>query len=133
MDVRVEGRADADMIESTIHSLQAETPGVSLEVEGAIGRPPMERTAANQQFWQVATDLASDIPIELDQATAGGGSDGNTTSLYTATLDGLGAVGDGAHADHEFIYIDQLPRRCTLLTLLLLASPLNTSEAESSQ
>ena len=62
VDVRVEGRADADMIESTIHSLKAETPGVSLEIEGAIGRPPMERTAANQQFWQVATDLASEIP-----------------------------------------------------------------------
>ena len=124
VDVRVEGRADADMIESTIHALKAETPGVTLEIEGAIGRPPMERTPSNQQFWQVATDLASEIPIELDQATAGGGSDGNTTSLYTATLDGLGAVGDGAHADHEFIYVDQLPRRCTLLTLLLLAPSL---------
>ncbi|MBT8146645.1 MAG: M20 family metallopeptidase [Gammaproteobacteria bacterium] len=131
VDVRVENRADADMIETTIHALKAETPGVTLKIEGAIGRPPMERTPSNQQFWQVATDLASEIPIELDQATAGGGSDGNTTSLYTATLDGLGAVGDGAHADHEFIYVDQLPRRCTLLTLILLASPLGGSRTET--
>jgi len=131
VDVRVESQADADMIESTIHALKAETSGVTLEIEGAIGRPPMERTPSNQQFWQVATNLASEIPIELDQATAGGGSDGNTTSLYTATLDGLGAVGDGAHADHEFIYIDQLPRRCTLLTLILLTSPLSRPREET--
>ena len=71
--------------------------------------------------------LARDLDLELEQATAGGGSDGNTTSLYTATLDGLGAVGDGAHADHEFIYVDSLPIRCALLTLLLLAPPLDTS------
>lgn len=59
--------------------------------------------------------------LKLDQATAGGGSDGNTTSLYTATLDGLGTVGDGAHARHEFIFKDKLIERTTLLTLLLSA------------
>jgi len=131
VDVRVESREDAESIESTIHSLKAETPGVTLAIEGAIGRPPMERTDANQRFWQLARDLAAGIPMELDEATAGGGSDGNTTSLYTATLDGLGAVGDGAHADHEFIYVDQLPHRCTLLTLLLMAPPLAASGKES--
>jgi glutamate carboxypeptidase len=130
VDVRVATRVDADMIETTIHGLQAETPGVTLEIEGAIGRPPMERTPSNQQFWQVASDLASQIPMEIDQAMAGGGSDGNTTSLYTATLDGLGAVGDGAHADHEFVFIDQLPRRCTLLTLLLMAPSLACARGE---
>jgi glutamate carboxypeptidase len=130
VDVRVATRADADMIETTIHGLQAETPGVTLEIEGAIGRPPMERTPSNQLFWQVASDLAAKIPMEIDQAMAGGGSDGNTTSLYTATLDGLGAVGDGAHADHEFVYVDQLPRRCTLLTLLLMAPSLACARGE---
>ena len=84
----------------------------------------MVRTSANRELWAVATDLASALNIELEQGTAGGGSDGNTTSLYTATLDGLGAVGDGAHAAHEFIYIDQLPQRCALLTALLMAPPL---------
>ena len=125
VDVRVESQADAERVERAIHDLKAETPGVTLIVEGRIGRPPMERTAANQQLWLVARDLARDIDLKLEQGTAGGGSDGNTTSLFTATLDGLGAVGDGAHAEHEFIYIDQLPVRCALLTLLLLAPPLH--------
>ena len=84
----------------------------------------MERTASNQQLWRVAQELAAGIDLELEQGTAGGGSDGNTTSLYTATLDGMGAVGDGAHASHEFIYTELLPVRCALLTLLLLAPPL---------
>lgn len=124
VDVRVQTAADATLVENAILGLQAETPGVTLSIEGRIGRPPMERTEQNQRFWTVARELALDLDLELEQATAGGGSDGNTTSLYTATLDGLGAVGDGAHADHEFIYLDSLPIRCALLTLLLLAPPL---------
>jgi glutamate carboxypeptidase len=125
IDVRVQTHADAERVENAIHCLEAETPGVILTIEGAIGRPPMERTESNQQLWRVAQRLAGDLDLELEQGTAGGGSDGNTTSLYTATLDGMGAVGDGAHAHHEHIQIDLLPQRCALLTLLLLAPPLN--------
>jgi glutamate carboxypeptidase len=132
IDVRVQTQADAERIENAIHGLEAETPGVTLSIEGAIGRPPMERTESNRQLWRVAQQLAGDIDLELEQGTAGGGSDGNTTSLYTATLDGMGAVGDGAHASHEYIYIDLLPVRCALLTLLLLAPPLKTSTAAGS-
>ena len=124
VDVRVEGARDASEVESAILALRAETPGVTLDVEGYIGRPPMERTEKNQNFWRVACELAREIDLELEQGTAGGGSDGNTTSLYTATLDGLGAVGDGAHADHEFIEVDRLPERCALLAQLLMAPPL---------
>ncbi len=126
IDVRVQTRADAQRIEAAIHGLETATPGVSLLVEGAIGRPPMEATEANQQLWRMAQTLGDELGMELQQGTAGGGSDGNTTSLYSATLDGLGAVGDGAHADHEFIEIDRLEERCALLTLLLLAPPLET-------
>ena len=128
VDVRVETQADGQRIENMIHSLKPEDPTVTLNIEGGIGRPPMERTPANRQLWNIATDMASKLNIELEQGTAGGGSDGNTTSLYTATLDGLGAVGDGAHAVHEFIYINQLPNRCALLTTLLLAPPLDIYE-----
>jgi len=124
IDVRVQTSADAQRIEAAIHGLEAATPGVSLRVEGAIGRPPMEATEANQQLWRMAQTLGDELGMELQQGTAGGGSDGNTTSLYSATLDGLGAVGDGAHADHEFIEIERLEERCALLTLLLLAPPL---------
>jgi glutamate carboxypeptidase len=125
VDVRVETQADADRVEKAIHSLEVETQGVSLTIDGRIGRPPMERTKGNRQLWKVAQKLAHEIDLEIEQATAGGGSDGNTTSLYTATLDGMGAVGDGAHASHECVCIDLLPERCALLTLLLMAPPLN--------
>ncbi len=124
IDVRVETQSDGLRVENAIRALQPEDTNVTLKIEGGIGRPPMERTEANQQLWMLATDLASSLGIHLEQGTAGGGSDGNTTSLYTATLDGLGAVGDGAHAAHEFIYTDQLPERCALLTTMLLAPPL---------
>ena len=125
IDVRVQTSADAERIERAIHGLEAETPGVRLTIEGSIGRPPMERTPRNQRFWRVAQQLAVELDLEIDEAVAGGGSDGNTTSLYTATLDGMGAVGDGAHAHHEFVFLDLLPVRCALLTQLLLAPPLN--------
>ena len=124
IDVRVDTQADGERIENIIHAIQPVDTNVTLSIEGGIGRPPMERTAANRQIWSIASDLARLLNINLEQGTAGGGSDGNTTSLYTATLDGLGAVGDGAHAAHEFIYTDQLPQRCALLTLLLLAPPI---------
>lgn len=124
VDVRVENASDARRLEIAIAGLEAETPGVSLAIEGGIGRPPMERTPANRRLWVMASDAARELAIDLDQGMAGGGSDGNTTSLYTATLDGMGAVGDGAHAAHEYIELDQLPRRCALLTLLLLAPAL---------
>jgi glutamate carboxypeptidase len=126
IDVRVQTQADAERVEQAIHGLEVETPGVTLLVEGHIGRPPMEHTDDNQLLWKLAQNLAEDLDLELEQGTAGGGSDGNTTSLYTATLDGLGAVGDGAHAIHEYIYPDLLPIRCALLTLLLLAPPLKS-------
>jgi glutamate carboxypeptidase len=125
VDVRVETQVDADRVERAIHNLEVETQGVTLTIDGRIGRPPMERTVENRRLWKVAQKLANEIDLEIEQATAGGGSDGNTTSLYTATLDGMGAVGDGAHASHECVHIDLLPERCALLTLLLMAPPLN--------
>lgn len=127
VDVRVETAAEAARLEQAIMGIEAETPGVTLKVTGGIGRPPLERTAANRRFWKIAQDKGAELGIDLGEATAGGGSDGNTTSQYTATLDGLGAVGDGAHAAHEFIYLDKLPERSALLALLLLAPPLGTN------
>lgn len=130
IDVRVDTQVDGQRIESAIQALQPEDTNVTLNIEGGIGRPPMERTPANQQLWTLATDIAISLGIILEQGTAGGGSDGNTTSLYTATLDGLGAVGDGAHAAHEFIYTDQLPKRCALLSAMLMAPPLGIRKEE---
>ena len=121
VDVRVLNKEDGELITKQIFGLQPSIPNVEIKVEGGIGRPPMERTVRNQKLWQLAKTKALLLGLDLEETTAGGGSDGNTTSTYTATLDGLGTTGDGAHAIHEFIFIDQLPKRTALLTLLLLS------------
>ena len=123
VDVRVPTVASGEAIEQAIHGIEPATPGVRLHIEGRIGRPSMEATPRNSALWQQAKALGSDLGIDLRSARAGGGSDGNTTSQYTATIDGLGPVGDGAHAEHEFLYIDKTLERAALLTLLLLSPP----------
>lgn len=124
VDVRVLNKEDGELITKQIYGLKPTIPDVEVSVAGGIGRPPLERTARNQKLWQLAKTKALLLGLDLEDATAGGGSDGNTTSTYTATLDGLGTTGDGAHAIHEFIFKDQLPERTALLTLLLLSESL---------
>jgi glutamate carboxypeptidase len=124
IDVRVASRADAERIDTAIKSLEPTTPGTALAIEGSIGRPALEATPRNQSLWRLAQVRGREVGLELIEATAGGGSDGNTTSLYTATLDGLGPVGDGAHARHEHLDVDRTLERAALLVLLLLAPPL---------
>ncbi|ESA37434.1 peptidase m20 [Leptolyngbya sp. Heron Island J] len=124
VDVRVLHQSDVHRIEQAILTLQPNTVGTQLKIKGKIGRAPLEKTPRNQQLWQLAQQTATDLGFDLEERTVGGGSDGNTTSLYTATLDGMGAVGDSAHAPGEFIYIDPLVERTALLTQLLLAPAL---------
>jgi len=128
VDVRVPTVADGDRIEKIIHDLEPVTPGVRLTIEGGIGRPSMELTPRNNALWLQARELGKDIGIDLQCVRAGGGSDGNTTSQYTATLDGLGPVGHGAHAEHEFLYLDRTLERTALLTLLMLSPATNGEE-----
>ncbi len=130
VDVRVLHLEDVPRIESTILGLQPTTPNTQLIVEGKIERPPMEKTPGNQKLWQLAQQAASELGIEIESGTAGGSSDGNFTSLYTPTLDGLGAVGDAAHAPGEFIYLDQIVERAALLAQLLLAPTLTEKNHE---
>lgn len=125
IDVRVYNQQDGDYITEKIHQLKPMLDDVELIIEGKIGRQPMEKTSRNRQLWELAQANAKLIGLSLKEATAGGGSDGNTTSLFTATLDGLGTTGDGAHAKHEFIYFDKLIERTALLTLLLIEKPNN--------
>ncbi len=131
VDVRVATQEDAAEIESAIVALESATPGTTLHIEGGFGRPAMERTPANRRLWRLACRLGADLGLELAEGMAGGASDGNTTSLYTATLDGLGAVGDGAHAHHEHLFLGKTLERAALLTLLLLAEPLRAGQAGS--
>lgn len=121
VDVRVRTQEDAERVTNAIHGLKPSVPGTSLAIEGAIGRPALEPTPRNRELWHTAKALSAEIGLDLQEGLAGGGSDGNTTSLYTATLDGLGPVGDGAHAPHEFLYLDETLQRTALLALLLLA------------
>jgi glutamate carboxypeptidase len=128
IDVRVRTQADAERIEQAIHGLEPSVPGVELEIDGRIGRPALEPTPRNRQLWHLAKGLADELEMDLGEGLAGGGSDGNTTSQVTATLDGLGPVGDGAHASHEFLYLDETLERTALLALLLLAPAIERAE-----
>jgi len=123
VDVRVTTMDHGRRVEEAVRAIQPVTPGVTLHIEGGVGVAPLERTPRNRVLWETARHLGGELGLDLDEAMAGGGSDGNTTSLYTATLDGLGCVGDGAHADHEHIVIDASLDRCALLARLLLSSP----------
>ena len=125
VDVRVLGWDDALRIERTVHELTATTPGTSLEVTGGIDRPPLEATPGNRVLWEAARRRAEELGFTLGEGTAGGASDGSLTSRFTPTLDGLGAVGDGAHAIHEHVLLDRMPERAALLALLLLEPPVS--------
>ncbi len=134
VDVRVPTQQDAADIEAAIRGLRPVNPQTVIQIEGGIKQMPMAPLPRNQALWRLARDLGYKVGLNLEQASVGGSSDGNTTSQYTATLDGLGAVGDGAHASHEQIFISQMVQRSALLALLLLApvSP-NAAEAEESR
>ncbi len=131
VDVRVPTAAAGEAIERAIHGIEPSVPGIRLRIEGRIGRPSMEATPRNRALWQRARELGERIGLDLKQARAGGGSDGNTTSQYTATLDGLGPVGDGAHAEHEFLYFDKTLERTALLAMLLLSPSLLAESSEA--
>jgi glutamate carboxypeptidase len=131
VDVRVARQEDQQRVESAIRGVRPTVAGTSLSVEGGFGRPAMERTPANRALWQMACQLGSELGLELEETLAGGGSDGNFTSQFTATLDGLGAVGGGAHARHEHLRIQASMERAALLALLLMAPPLDAPPARA--
>ena len=127
VDVRVPSFDDARRVEACIRALRPATPRVTIEVEGGFGRPPMERTRGGAALWALASEAARELGIPLQETAAGGASDANTTSLTTPTLDGLGAVGGGAHATDEHVRVDCLAERAALLAVLLLADPLGAA------
>lgn len=130
VDVRVSNMEDARRIEREILSLKPKQKESEVLIEGYFGRPPMERTPRNRRLWSLAKDMGELLGLDLEEAAAGGGSDGNTTSQYTATLDGLGTTGDGAHARHEHIVTEKLVERTALLTLLVTAESLGAEGAK---
>jgi len=128
VDVRMLTVEDGEEVARQIRALEPLTPGTSIHVEGGIGIPPLERTPRNLALWEAAQAAGARLGLDLEDFTAGGGSDGNTTSRFTATLDGLGAIGGGAHAIHEAVLIDGMVERAALLAEMLMA-PLHGRDA----
>jgi glutamate carboxypeptidase len=120
LDVRIARMKDAAGIDRKLRLLKPFNPKCQLEITGGINRPPMERTPAVVNLYNKAAQIAKELNWKLEQAAVGGGSDGNlTAALGIPTLDGLGGVGDGAHAAHEHVVISELPRRTALLASLM--------------
>jgi glutamate carboxypeptidase len=122
IDVRIARMKDAAGIDKKMRSLRPFHRKCKIEITGGINRPPMERTAGVAALYAQASAIARELGWKLGEAAVGGGSDGNfTAGLGIPTLDGLGGVGDGAHATHEHILISELPRRAALIAGLIEA------------
>jgi glutamate carboxypeptidase len=120
VDVRIAKASDARHVEKLFRGLKISDPQCKLAITGGINRPPMERKAGTIALFKKARRLAAELGFELDEAGTGGGSDGNfTAALGVPTLDGMGAVGDGAHAAHESVVIEHLVPRTALLAAMI--------------
>ena len=120
IDVRFKTHADGLAIEADLLNTRANDPRVSVDVLGGINRPPLERTDAVVALFNQARAIAASLEFDLGETQVGGASDGNfLAALGIPVLDGLGIDGDGAHANHEHIIVDDIPRRGALLAGLI--------------
>jgi glutamate carboxypeptidase len=120
VDIRVARLKDAPMLDKKFKSLRPFDKRCTIAVEGGLNRPPMERTAGIRKLFQTARSFARELGVDLEESSTGGGSDGNfTAALGIPTLDGLGGVGEGAHAINESILVDRIADRTALLAVLL--------------
>ena len=115
VDMRVPTIADSDQLVPKILGLKSRTEGVSVAVIGGLNRPPYEKGNAGAALYEHAKTLAGEIGFDLVDTATGGGSDGNFTAPHTATLDGLGVDGEGAHTHYEQLYISSIEPRARLL------------------
>jgi glutamate carboxypeptidase len=120
LDVRVKTLDDARRVEAALRALPPSTPGVTLEVSGSFSAPPLERNAGVLALYEEARSAAAQMGIVLDHVSTGGASEASfAAALGVPTLDGLGADGDGAHAEHEHVKIASLPERAALCAALI--------------
>lgn len=120
VDVRIAKATDAAYVDKLFRRLKVSDPHCKLTITGGVNRPPMERKAGTIALFRQARRLARELGFELDEAATGGGSDGNfTAALGVPTLDGMGAVGEGAHATHESVLIEHLAPRTALLAAMI--------------
>ena len=128
VDVRAPTEAAADAVAERIRSLEATTPGTELRIDGGFGRPPMERTPGNRLLWERVRAVGRRLDLDLEGTRSGGASDGNDASQHAPTIDGFGAVGDGAHQTFEYVRLDALVDRIALLAACLCTGPLEGGE-----
>jgi glutamate carboxypeptidase len=125
VEARIVRRADGPRIErkfAALKSLKLTNPRCTLTVTGGVNRPPMERSRGTVRLFRKAQTLAHELGFTLNEASTGGGSDGNfTAALGIPTLDGMGAVGEGAHAQHESVIVDHIAPRTALLAAMLIS------------
>ena len=120
IDFRVTNQKAADLLDRQFRKLRAVDRRCKVEVSGGLNRAPFERTAAVEKLYLQAKELAAELGFDLTETSVGGGSDGNfTAGIGIPTLDGLGAVGEGAHAPHESMVLGEVPRRAALLARLI--------------
>jgi glutamate carboxypeptidase len=120
VDVRVSRMKDAAGLEKKFRGLKPVNKKCKVSVSGGVNRPPMERTTGVARLFHIAEGIAKDLGFRVKEKSTGGGSDGNfTAALGVPTLDGLGGVGEGAHALHESVILSEIPRRTALLAGLL--------------
>jgi glutamate carboxypeptidase len=124
VDIRVPTREDADRVAEGMGRLAPRLAGASLSVTGGMNRPPLERSAGVVRLYTTAREIARKLGRELGEGGSGGGSDGNFTGARgVPTLDGLGAIGGGAHAADEHVELEPLPWRAALVAGLILRAP----------
>jgi glutamate carboxypeptidase len=122
VDIRVLRLRDAPVLEKRFKALTPFDSRCSIEVTGGLNRPPMERSVGIVKLFKTAQKLGRDLGVELEESTTGGGSDGNfTAAMGIPTLDGLGAVGEGAHAANESLLVNRMADRTALLAKLVAA------------
>jgi glutamate carboxypeptidase len=120
IDIRVLHLKDAPALERKLRSLKPIDERCTIEVTGGLNRPPMERSPGIVRLFRKARELALELGVVLEESVSGGGSDGNfTAALGVPTLDGLGAVGEGAHAANESLLVDRIADRTALIAKLL--------------
>jgi glutamate carboxypeptidase len=120
VDVRIRRERDQSYLEKKFASLTPYDKRCSIQISGGINRPPLERRASVRRLFGIARSLAAELGVELEESSTGGGSDGNfTAALGVPTLDGLGAVGEGAHESNESILVDRIADRTALLAKLV--------------
>jgi len=120
VDIRVPRARGAIALDKKFRALRSFDKRCSLEVTGGLNRPPMERSKGIAELFGLARGFASELGVTLEESSTGGGSDGNfTAALGVPTLDGIGAVGEGAHAAHESVLVARLADRVALLSKLI--------------